>query len=376
MDFNFNEDQRILTDMARKFFEKEAPKSLVRELIHDRKGYSPEMWQKMGELGWMGLAFDEEYGGYGGSFLEIAIIFEEMGRAGVPTPFFSTVVLGGLLLQDSGSAELKRKYLARIAGGECIFTLALVGKSGVYGKAEVGLEAKRVGDHYHISGAASFIPYAHVADNIICAARTPSANGEGVTLFIIDGKAPGLEIIPLKTISGEGVDCVVNMRDVKVTTEQIVGQPGKGWECIERLWPKIAVALSCECVGGMKKVMELTIAHVNERVQFGKPLSALQVVQHMCAEMFIKSETSRHAAYHAAWLISEGLPCEKEAAIAKAWCGEAFKDVTKIAHQLTGGIGFTEEFDLHLYTKNAKKLELLFGDGAFHRNMVADRVGL
>jgi len=376
MDFNFNEDQRILTDMARKFFEKEAPKSLVRETMHDRKGYSPPMWQKMGELGWMGLAFDEKYGGYGGSFLEVAIIFEEMGRAAVPTPFFSTVILSGLLLQDSGSEELKRKHLTKIAGGECISTLALVGKSGVYSKEEIGLEAKAVGDHYLINGAASFVPYAHVADNIICAARTPPASGEGVTLFIIAGKAEGIEIIPLKTIVGEGVDCVVNMRDVKVNQGQILGEPGKGWECIERLWPKIAVALSCKCVGGMKKAMELTIAHVNERVQFGKPLAALQVVQHMCAEMFIKSETSRHAAYHAAWLISEGLDCEKEAAIAKAWCGEAFKDVTKIAHQLTGGIGFTEEFDLHLYTKNAKNLELLFGDGVFHRNVVAGRVGL
>ncbi|MDO8785003.1 MAG: acyl-CoA dehydrogenase family protein, partial [Syntrophales bacterium] len=115
MDFNFNEDQRILTDMARKFFEKEAPKSLVRELMHDSKGYSQKLWQEMGELGWMGLAFDEKYGGYGGSFLEVAVIFEEIGRAAVPTPFFSTVILSGLLLQDSGSEELKQKYLPRIA---------------------------------------------------------------------------------------------------------------------------------------------------------------------------------------------------------------------------------------------------------------------
>ena len=374
MDFNFNEDQRILMDTARRFFEKEAPKSLVRELIHNTRGYSPQVWQKMGELGWMGLAFPEEYGGYGGSFLDIAIIFEEMGRAVLPTPLFSTVVLSGLLLQDFGSPELKRKYLPKIGEGKCISTLALVGKRGGYGKREVGLEAKLAGDHYHLNGTASFVPYAHVADIIICAART--SGGEGVTLFLVDGKTEGLEAIPLKTISGEGVDCVVNLRDVKATSGQVVGEAGKGWEYLERLWPRIAVALSCECVGGMKKVMELTVNHVNERVQFGKPLSALQIVQHMCVDMFIKSETSRHAAYYAAWLISEGPACEKEAAIAKAWCGEAFKDVTKISHQLTGGIGFTEEFDLHLYTKNAKKLELLFGDGSFHRGVVADSIGL
>ena len=155
-----------------------------------------------------------------------------------------------------------------------------------------------------------------------------------------------------------------------------MGEIGKGWGYIEKIWPKISAILSCECVGGMSKVVEMTTNYVNERVQFGKPLAALQVVQHMCVDMSMKAETSRHAAHYAAWRVSEGHESEKDAAAAKAWCGESYKDVTKIAHQVTGGMGFTEDYDLHLYTKHAKKLELLFGNEAFHRSIVADDLGL
>ena len=372
MDFNFDEDQRMLVDAANKFFEKEAPKSLIRELLHDEKGYSPEMWKKMSELGWMALIFDEEFGGLGGDFLQLAIIFEEIGKAAVPSPFFSTVVLTGLLLQDCGSTQIKQKYLPKIAEGESLSTLAVLGKTGIYGKNDVGLEAEPVEGGYKINGSAFFVPCAHVADNILCAARTSSA----VTLFMMDGKADGLETIPLRTITGTGKECKVNCKEVKISSEQIVGEIGKGWEYLEKLLPKIAVLLSCECVGGIKKMMEMTISHVTERIQFGKPLSELQIVQHMMVDIAIKAETSRHAAYYAAWLIKEGLECENEAAIAKAWCGEAYKDASKIAHQATGAIGFCEEHDLHLYSRNAKKLELLFGNGSFYRNIVANKLGL
>ena len=376
MDFSFNEDQRILADTIRKFFEKEAPKSLLRELSHDKRGYSLEMWKKMGELGWTGLLFDEEYGGYGGGFLDLGIICEEIGWAVAPTPFFSTVVLSGLLLQDCASTKIKEEYLPKIAKGEYISTLALVGKSGLYGKEGIGLEAEAVNGGYRLSGSAFFVPYAHVADTIVCAARTPSEHGQDVTLFIVDGKAGGLETTTLKTITGDGSECLVDLSGVEVSSDQIIGEVGEGWKYIERLWPKIGVALSCECVGGMKKVLEMTINHLNERIQFGKSLSTIQVVQHMLVDMATKTETSRHAAYYAAWLIGEGVECEKEAAIAKAWCGEGFKDVTKIAHQVTGGIGFTEEYDLQLYTKNAKTLELLYGGGTFQRDIVANNIGL
>ena len=158
--------------------------------------------------------------------------------------------------------------------------------------------------------------------------------------------------------------------------DKIVGEIGKGWEYIEALFPKINALLSCQCVGGMQEVLRFTLDHLNQRIQFGKPLSALQVVQHYCSDMFIKSETSRYPAYRAAWLVSENLECKKDASIAKSWCAEAYKDVTKAAHQVTGGIGFTYEYDLHLFSKQAKTIELLFGNGAFHRSIIANEMEL
>lgn len=376
MEFAFDEDERILMDSARKLFEKEAPSSRVQGLLNDETGYSQELWIKMAELGWMGLPFHEEYGGYGGSFAQLAILFEAMGRAAVSSPFFSTIVLGGLLLQDVGSVESKRRYLPEISKGKSTFTMAMLGKNGVYSRNELGLECKRYGEDFKIHGPTFYVPFGHLVDKIICAAKASSGDGGGVTLFLVDRDSIGIEAIPLHTIAGKGRECVVRFNDVKAKHDQIVGQVGQGFEHLETLWPKIAVSLSCECVGGMDRVLELTLAHVKERVQFGKPLASLQVVQHMCADMFTKAETARHFAHYAAWLISQGQECRKAAAIAKSWCADAFKEVTRIAHQLSGGIGFCEEYDLHLYTRNAKSMELLFGDGHFYRSIVADTLGL
>ena len=372
MEFDLNEDQIILQDSIRKFFEKEVSKDLIRESMINDKGYSPEIWKKMAELGWMGILFEEEYGGFGGAFLDLAIIFEEMGRAAFISPFFATIVLGSLLIQDHGSKKIKQSILPGISDGSIISTLAIFGKAGFYDKDELGLSAEAVDDGYVINGSAFFVPYAHIADHMICVTKTSS----GITLFIVDTKADGLEIITLHTITGKAHDCVVNFKNVLISADKIVGEIDKGWEYMEALFPKINTLLSCQCIGGMQEVLRFTLDHLNQRVQFGKPLAALQVVQHYCSDMFIKSETSRYPAYRAAWLISDGLECKKDASIAKSWCSEAYKDVTKIAHQVTGAIGFTDEYDLHLFSKQAKTIELLFGNGAFHRAVVADEMGL
>ncbi len=360
MDFNLTKEQIILSKSAKEFIKKEVPASLIRELLVDGKGYSPKVWKKMAELGWLGIIIDEEFGGIGGSFIDLAILFEEIGRGAVPSPFFSTVLASGFLIQSFGSNELKNKYLPDIVDGKSILTPAITGKNGFYGKNNIELTAKKTDDSYLLNGSAFFVSYAHIADIIICAAKMES-NNDDITLFAVDGKAKGLVTTPLKTIFGDGIDSLISLKDVAVSADMIIGEPGKGWDYIEKLWPLIITAQSCECLGGMRKVMNMTRDYVNGRFQFGKPLSALQIVQHMCVDMFIKVETSKLAAYSAAWSISEGVESEAEAAIAKSWCSEAYKEVTKIAHQVTGAIGFTEEYDLHLYTKSVKYLELLFG---------------
>ena len=375
MNFNFSKDQIILRKSAREFIKKEVPASLVRELIVDEKGYSSKVWKKMAELGWLGIAIDEEFGGIGADFMDLAILFEELGRGAVPSPFFSTVLLGGFLLQNHASEELKNRYLPNIVEGESIITAAISGEKGFYGRNQVGITAKKSNENYLLNGSVLFVSYANVSDMIICAAKMDSDNTD-ITLFAVDGKIKGLTATPLKTIFGNYIDYSITLENVMVSPEMIIGEQCKGWDYIEKIWPLIIAAQSCECVGGMQKVMDMTRDYLNGRIQFGKPLSALQIVQHMCVDMFAKVETSKLTAHSAAWSISEGLDSENEAAIAKSWCAEAYKDVTKIAHQVTGAIGFTEEYDLHLYTKSAKKLELLFGDGAYQRKMVADKLGL
>jgi len=376
VNFNFSKDQIILRKSAREFIKKEVPASLVRELIVDEKGYSSKVWKKMAELGWLGIAIDEEFGGIGADFMDLAILFEELGRGAVPSPFFSTVLLGGFLLQNHASEELKNKYLPKIVEGESIITAAISGEKGFYGKNQVGITAKKSNENYLLNGSVLFVSYANVSDMIICAAKMDSDNTD-ITLFAVDGKTKGLTATPLKTIFGNYIDYSITLENVIVSPEMIIGEQCKGWECIEKIWPLIIAAQSCECVGGMQKVMDMTRDYLNGRIQFGKPLSALQIVQHMCVDMFTKVETSKLTAHSAAWSISNGeIDSENEAAIAKSWCAEAYKDVTKIAHQVTGAIGFTEEYDLHLYTKSAKKLELLFGDGAYQRKVVADKLGL
>ncbi len=375
MNFNFSKDQIILRKSAREFIKKEIPASLVRELIVDEKGYSSKVWKKMAELGWLGIAIDEEFGGIGADFMDLAILFEELGRGAVPSPFFSTVLLGGFLLQNHASEELKNRYLPKIVEGKSIITAAISGEKGFYGKNQVGITAKKSNESYLLNGSVLFVSYANVSDMIICAAKMDSDNTD-ITLFAVDGKVKGLTAKPLKTIFGNHIDYSITLDNVMVSPEMIIGEKCKGWDYIKKIWPLIIAAQSCECVGGMQKVMDMTRDYLNGRIQFGKPLSALQIVQHMCVDMFTKVETSKLTAHSAAWSISEGLDSENEAAIAKSWCAEAYKDVTKIAHQVTGAIGFTEEYDLHLYTKSAKKLELLFGDGAYQRKVVADKLGL
>jgi len=371
MDFSFNKEESMFRKMAAEFFKKECPPSFVSEMLEDEKGYSPAMWRKMAELGFTGLIFDEKYGGLEGTFLELSIIMEEMGRALLPAPFFSTVILSGLILQDFAKDSLKDKYLSPLAFGEAISTLALTGAAGFYSTEESGLLAEKKGDGYEISGSALFVPYAHVSDIMLCNTSVmDSGVDQGETLFVLDIKTAEAQIIPMNSISGDRL-CEVVIKGCEVSPDNIIGGIGQGGVYIERVWPKIVTAKCIEMVGAIQQVLDMTVSYVNDRRQFGKPLAAFQAIQHLCADMAIQLETSKVIAYQAAWMINEGLPGQKEAAMAKAWCSQAFKDVVKMAHQAQGAIGFTEEHDLHLFTKRAKAWELTFGDIDYHRETVA-----
>lgn len=377
MDFALTEEQEMLRKMARDFLTSRCPKKLVRELEKDEKGYSEELWKEMAELGWMGLALSEKYGGGGGSFLDLTVLLEEMGRACLPGPFFATAVLGAFVIQVAGSESQKAEYLTKIGSGKLKATLALSEATPTYEPSTVATTASVEGDSFVINGTKLFVPDAHVADLIIVAARTKKGTNkkEGISLFLVKAGTPGMQITPLKTIAGDKQAEVV-FNNVKVGKDSLLGDLDKGWTCLDTVLQYAAAGKCAEMVGGAQQVLEMTTTYAKERIQFDKPIGTLQAIQHYCANMAMDIDGSRFIAYQAAWALSEGLSCAREVSIAKAFVSEGYRRCLMLSHQIHGAIGFTEDHDLPLYTRRAKSAELAFGDGDAHREMVAQAMGL
>jgi len=343
----------------------------------DEQGYSPELWKEMAELGWLGLPFPEKYGGGGFSFLDLIVLLEEMGRACLPGPFLSTVVLGGLPILEWGIEEQKQYFLPKICKGEAILTLALTEPSAKYDAASIRTSATPEGDDYLISGTKLFVPDAHIADWIICVTRTAeTANPEeGISLFLVDANSSGISAFVLRTIAGDK-QCELTLEKVRVPRGNILGQLGQGWEMVKRIMEWAALAKSAEMVGGIQQVMEMTVNYAKERIQFDRPIGSFQIIQHYLADMSIDVDSARVSLHKAAWMLSEGLPCTKEISVIKGWISEAYRRVAAQAHQIHGAIGFTKDHDLELYFRRAKAGELFFGDADFHREVVAQQLGL
>jgi alkylation response protein AidB-like acyl-CoA dehydrogenase len=374
MKLTLTEEQEMLKKTARDFLTDKCSKKFVKQMEESETGYSRELWQEMAELGWMGLAFPGKYGGGDMSFLDLAVLLEEMGRACLPGPFFSAVVLGGLSILDIGSEEQKQEYLPKLIRGEKVFTLGLT-EPGYhnYDASSVTVEATPDGGNYTIKGTKLFVPDAHIADYLLCVARTKPKNG--ITTFLADAKNPRIKCSVLKTIAGDKL-CEVVFDQMPVPKANILGRLNQGWSAMQRIIERAAVGKCCEMVGNIQRVLEMTVDYAKERKQFDRPIGSFQIIQHYCADMATDVDGARFSTYQAAWMLSEGLPCTKEVAIAKAWIGEASQRVVALAHQIHGAIGVTMEHDLHYYTEHAKSAELAFGDANFYREIVAKEMGL
>ena len=372
MDFELGEEQVMLKTSARDFLEKECPKKLVREMMEDEKGYSPELWRKMAELGWQGLAFPEEYGGVGSSFLDLAVLLEEMGRALVPGPFVPTVLTGRAILA-AGTEEQKQEFLPKIASGEMIMTLALTEPSGGIEASDITVRAEGAGDNFTISGTKLFVPDAHVADYMLCVARTKDGpdKEDGITLFLVDAKTDGIKVEVLKTMTGAKL-CEVVFDNVAVPQKNLLGELDKGWPVVKRVIQEATVAECAWMSGGARWILETCIDYAKERIQFGRPIGSFQAIQHKCADMAVGVEGATSLVYYAAWAISENDPGATLAThVAKAWCSDVYKQAAFDGIQIHGGIGFTWDHDMHLYLKRAKAAEVAYGDANYHREKVA-----
>lgn len=376
MDLGLTEIQQMLKSSAREFLSQECPLTLVREMEEDQRGYTEELWRQIAGLGWTGLVFPEQYGGTGGSFIDLAVLLEEMGHSLMPGPFFATIVLGGLTVLDAGNEEQKRDIIPQICNGQLRMTLAFTEPSATYEPWGVETTAVRQGDSYRLNGTKLFVPDAHVADLLLVVARTSSSPdpARGLTVFLVSGNSPGLKTTQLNTIASDR-QCEVTLEDVTVPAASVLGQADQGWPIVQRALHRAVAGKCVEMLGGAEAVLEMTVDYVKQRAQFGRPVGSFQAVQHHCANMATDVEGSRHITYQAAWRLSEGLPAERESAMAKAWLSGAYQRVCAAAHQCHGAIGFTREHNLQLYTRRAKVQELNYGDANFHKELALQHIG-
>ena len=370
MDLGHTEIQQMLRTSAQEFLTRECPTTLVREMEEDQHGYSDELWRQMASLGWAGVPFPEVYGGTGGDFLDLAVLLEEIGRALAPSPYFSTVVLGGLTILDAGSDAQKNDLLSRVCDGSGLMTLAVTEASATYDAWGIETTATADGNGYALNGTKLFVPDAHVADVIIVAARTQQDGdpAEGITLFLVPARMEGLEISPINTIGSER-QFEVALRNVRLPASAVLGEVNGGWPIAERAIQRAVTGHCVTMLGGATAVLDMTVEYVKQRTQFGRPVGSFQAVQHHCAQMATDVEGCRGVAYQAAWMLAEGLPAQREISIAKAWISQAYRRVCATAHQCHGAIGFTKEHDLQLYTRRAKVQELSYGDTNYHKEL-------
>jgi alkylation response protein AidB-like acyl-CoA dehydrogenase len=377
MDISLSEEQELLQGSARDFLQQECPIRLVRAMEDDEQGYDLSLWKQMADLGWLGLVLPEEHGGAGGTMMDLAVLLEEFGRALVPGPFIPTVVQTGLPLVWAGSDQQRRDYLPRLIQGERIGTMAWHEPSATSAPWGIETMATAQGEDYLLSGTKLWVPYAHVADYLLTVARTAkgATPADGITLFLVDAKSPGVTITKLGTIADDH-QCEVLLQDVQVSRRQVLGEIGKGWPLVEQIRRYGAVAKCAEMVGIAQQAFEISLNYAKTRVQFGRPIGSFQVIKHKLANMVIDVDGSRYVTYRAAWLLSEGLPAAQEVAVAKAWTNEACRRVVREAQQVHGGIGYTKEYDLQLYTRRAKAAEIAFDDSDTHREAVATSLDL
>jgi alkylation response protein AidB-like acyl-CoA dehydrogenase len=374
MDVSLNKVQIDIAKEARRFLDKECPTDYARDMFEDERGFTDEIWSKMTEMDWMRVRIPEPYGGMGMDLIDLTMVLEEMGRAVVPGPFFSTVLLAAEAVMEAGSDSQKERYLSRIGTGEIRGTLALHEPDGGADLGYIQMEARADGDGFVLDGTKLFVPDAHVADFLACAARTEAGNdpAQGITLFLVDLSADGVSVSLLPTMDSTRKLCTVEFKEVWVSPEGVLGELHKGWTPLSRVLQRAQVGLCAECVGGAQRAMEIATEYAKIRIQFDQPIGAFQAIKHRCAQMYVEVESSRSILYWAAWAQDHGDSKEAAlaAAVAKAYCSEAFTHVSTGAIQVLGGTGFAWENDIHLYLKRAKANEVALGDPTYHREKV------
>ena len=372
MDLDFSEEQQGIRDMVRGVLAEYAPVEVVRAMEDDPKGYPDELWKQLGELGLLGLLIPERFGGAEQGMLEAAIVYEELGRALAPVPHFASAVLAGGALLAAGSDEQKQAWLPKIAGGEAIVAPAWHEPDRSERARGVQLRATRDGDGFRLDGVKRHVPFAAAASQLLVLARTGDED-EQVDLFLVDPSAPGVSLEQQLSMASDA-QFRVAFDGVRVSAADRVGAPGSGWATWNDLMLDGAILLAAQAVGGADRALEITVQYAKDRKQFDKPLGAFQAISHYLADATTNVDGGKALVYEAAWARSEGRDVERLAPMAKLFACQTYRDVTAMCQQVWGGVGFTIEYDIQLYFRRAKQLQLSWWDSAYLEELIAKSV--
>ena len=366
MDLELSEEQQLIQDMTRSMLAEHCPVEVVRDAEDDPKGFPDELWKQMSELGLLGVLIPEEHGGGAQTLLEAALIYEELGRAMAPSPHFVSAVMSAGVLLAAGSDDQKGEWLPRIASGDAILSPAWLEPDRGYGPVGVQLSARAEGDDFVLSGVKRHVHFASSADRLIVLARSQ----QGVELFLVDPGAQGVELTQQLSQSS---DCQyrVDFQDVRVSAADRIGAPGSGWAIWNEVMHQGIVLLSAQAIGGAERALEETVEYAKTRKQFDKPLGAFQAIAHYLADCSTTVEGGRVLVYEAAWNHAQGRSISRLAPMAKLFCCETYRETTRQCEQVWGGVGFTIEYDIQLYFRRAKQLQLTWWDTPYLEELVA-----
>jgi alkylation response protein AidB-like acyl-CoA dehydrogenase len=372
LDLQFSEEQEMLRETVRGVCASTSPLGVVRQLEDDPVGYSPDLWKQLAHLDLIGLQLPEEFGGSGMSTLETVVLYEEFGRSLAPSPHFVSAILSGGALARSGSDDLKAAWLPRIVTGEAILTPAWLEPENGFGPKGVQVRAVADGDGFLLSGVKRHVAFARAATALVVLARTGD-DPEAVDLFVVETGAPGVTLTQQMSIASDA-QYRVDLDQVRVTAADRIGPAGSGWVTWNSVMHDGIILAAAQAVGGAQYAMEITTQYAKDRHQFDKPLGAFQALAHYLADATTAVDGAEVLVHEAAWARSEGRSVAKLAPMAKLFACRTFRDVTATAQQIFGGIGFTVEFDIQLYFRRAKQLQISWWDTRYLEELVAAAV--
>jgi alkylation response protein AidB-like acyl-CoA dehydrogenase len=372
MNLDFSEEQIALREMVRGLCAEHSPPAAVRRLEDDAKGYSDEFWKQQAELGLLGLLIPEEYGGSAQSLLEAALVYEELGRALAPSPHFVSAVLGAGTLLAAGSPAQKKEWLPRVASGEAILTPAWLEPKRGFGPRGVQLRAEAAGGGWRLTGEKRHVAFASSATRLLVLARTGTAE-EDLGLFLVDPSAAGVSLKQQRSLAAD-TQYDVRLDGVRVPAESRIGAAGSGWQTWDAVMHDAIVLLAAYAMGGAERALEITVQYAKDREQFEKPLGAFQAISHYLADAATLVDGGKTLVYEAAWARSTGRSIARLAPMAKLFACQTWRDVTAMCQQVWGGVGFTIEYDIQLYFRRAKQLQITWWDTRYLEERIAAQV--